>query len=150
MSGASFQSFVERFCKAHALVLEPVLRGEPIEVDGVAFSLFSDEEAMPGQFLLYTDFGPVPPRQEAQVYRLLLQANLVSHAGSGSAFALSESAERVVFADRLRLDALTPSLFAEILLARAGTVHAWRADPWLLQGEKRSDSPCALLRELRA
>jgi hypothetical protein len=132
MNHSQFVSLIEGFCKECGLDQpERILHGGPIAVGDVVFSLIYSEQVNPELIFVYCDFGSVPPGQEMEAYRALLEANMFLYTGSGPAFTLSSETGRVVLAEHYKMSAITPKELREKLVKLAEQAKAWRVDHFL-------------------
>jgi hypothetical protein len=139
MNQAQFTQLIEGFCKECGLdEPERILHGGPVAVGEVVFSLIYSEQVNPELMFVYCDFGEAPHDKEAEVYRILLEANMFLYTGSGPAFTISSETGRVVLAEHHRLDQLEPKGLREILIKMAGHATAWRTDYFLDTPKKQA------------
>jgi hypothetical protein len=132
VSHARYTKLIQDFCNANGLQEpERILRGGPIAVDDVTFSVIYSETVNPDVVFLYCDFGDVPVGREHEAYKALLQANLSLYNGGGPSFAVSPESGRVLLADACRIDGVTVEKLREHLVKLADQATEWRKDHFL-------------------
>ncbi|RJG07546.1 molecular chaperone Tir [Noviherbaspirillum cavernae] len=144
MSKSSYSSLIEGFCKRSWLD-DPasVMRGGPVEVNEVKFSLIYSEKINADMLFIYCDFGDPPVGRERDVYRALLKKNLFLYKGDGPVFAISPDTGRIMLARHERLDALTPDILSSILTTLSSQANAWRKEPLSSEEEMRQTTPAS-------
>lgn len=127
MSRNQFIKLLEGFC-ALAKIDNPasILSDGAVTVNNVAFSLMHDEE-VPKVLFLYADFGKLPCKQELEVCKALMEANLfLFFMKQQCSFAISQNTRNVTLACRVSMENLTPEDLRTILVELSTKAHAWR------------------------
>ena len=106
---------------------ESLLDEAPIAVDGIDFYLRYDPDASPAWLTVQCDFGAVEKSRMTDVYRTLLEINLVFYAVCGPLFGVAADTGHVTFADRYRLDDITAEQLRNRLGNLAVKAKEWRA-----------------------
>ncbi len=129
MSRDRYIRLIEEFCALTKLD-EParIMQGGAVEFDDIPFSLLYSDKINPGALLVYCEFGALPPGQDSDALRVLLQKNLLLFDGGGApAFAMSGTG-KILRAQRLMLaDAKAQQLF-DLLADIAEKAKQWRKD----------------------
>lgn len=132
MSHYQYTQLVKEFCEYCGLdEPERITYGGSIMLGEVGFSLIHREEVDPELMFIYCDFGEVLEGKEIEVYRALLEANLLLYNGSAPLFTVNGDTGRVTMTAHCRLDELKAETLQEILKKMGAQAMAWRADPFL-------------------
>jgi hypothetical protein len=122
-----FIELVKKFSAYVGLENEWLLKGNAIDVDGIAFNVLH-KSGLGKMYYVFADFGPVPLGEEETIYQNLLEANLGLYAGNGPAFSLSPKTSHVLYGESHSLDDATPEKLAECLAQLATRIKKWRVD----------------------
>jgi len=128
MSKERFIKLLEEFC-ALTKIDKPgfVLQDGIVTVNGVTFSLRHEEEADADLLFLYTDFGKLPAKQELEVCKALMEANLFLFATKQQfSFAISPNTKNATLACRISLKDLTSERLRTLLIDLSAKARAWR------------------------
>lgn len=129
MKQAQFAALIEGLCKTWGLEEpERIVRGGPVALGDVVFSLIWDERRDPDLVFIYCDFGTVSRSREAEVYRSLLEANMALYNGSGRAYTVSPETGHVVAAEQRRLAQADPASIHALLGEMQVQARLWRID----------------------
>jgi hypothetical protein len=130
MSSSPFKDLAEELCALLGLD-EPqrLMDGEPLDINGIRFSLTFSEEA--DLLYIYVDFGLAPPERKAQIYELLLEANTELYPAGFPAFTVSPDTKHVVLACPVPLDGVTAESLHEMLGAFASHAEEWNKHHFL-------------------
>lgn len=144
MSNPTFVNLIEGLCRQYGLDQpERIVRGGPLAIGDVVFSLSCDEALAPGLVLIYCDYGLVSHTRQADVYRSLLEANRALYTGRAPAYTVSPDTGHVVAADHRRLDECTPASLRALLGEMQGQATSWRADYSLVKSDGKRSVPAA-------
>lgn len=92
-----------------------------LEKDGVAMSLFHDEEFVSDRLFCYVDLGPVRETSRARVLERLLMLNLLSGTKTSGVYTLDPASGNAIFCVHImNPDRLDGTRLAEMLDAYAG------------------------------
>ncbi|WP_034302077.1 CesT family type III secretion system chaperone [Herbaspirillum sp. RV1423] len=103
-----------------------IIDGGPVSVNDVVFSIHPGTEMNEGTLLVYCDFGEIFKGREAEVSRMLLEANLLMYAANGPMYAISPLSGRVIYQHRYAIDALTGKSLRDALVFVAAKAKEWR------------------------
>lgn len=128
-----FQDLIRSFCALCEIPdeAEGILKGGPLAVNEVAFSLSHNVDISPQALLVYCDFGPVAEGREAEAYRALLEANMVLYSANGPMYTVSPLTSRVVFANNYPLAVLDARTLRNALAQLAGMARDWSKSQFL-------------------
>jgi hypothetical protein len=127
---ALYSTLIGDFCKlvgiAEAGDIEALAAGRPVEIDDISFTFGYDEEQAPDRLMVFCDYGPVPEKEQAKVYRALLETNLFLYESDSAVFSVMPQTGRALCATRFQLAALRGDELRSILVYLAQCAHAWR------------------------
>jgi hypothetical protein len=138
--GQKYEKLIRSFCELCGIEgeAEGILKGGPLAVNEVVFSISHNVEISPQAVLVYCDFGPVAEGREAEAYRALLEANMVMYSANGPMYTVSPLTSRVVFANNYPLEALDARSLRNVLAKLAGMAKDWRKSQFLQDPPLRS------------
>ncbi|MBN9473201.1 MAG: molecular chaperone Tir [Bordetella sp. SCN 67-23] len=127
------EALIRAFCALCGIEGEAdnLLKGGPLAVNDVVFSISHNAEISPHAILIYCDFGTVEEGREAEAYRALLEANMVMYSANGPMYTVSPLTGRVVFANSYPLEALDARALRNVLARLAGMSKAWHQSQFL-------------------
>lgn len=130
MNRDRFVRLIVDFC-AHCGISDAmgIVRGGPVEVEGVNFSLTYFEGIDPRLLLIYCDIAAVPKGEEAQTYSLILSKNFYLSAHGGPVFTLEPDSGRILMARAEDLEILTPPGLVQGLQKLSVVARSWREPP---------------------
>jgi len=144
MTHPTFVNLIEGLCRDYGLDQpERIVRGGPLAIGDVVFSLSCDERLAPGLVFIHCDYGPVSRTRQAEVYRSLLEANMALYSGSAAAYTVSPDSGHVVAVDHRRLDECTPAALRALLGQMQAQAKAWRTDYSLFEAAATRGVPAA-------
>ncbi|MDB5765074.1 MAG: hypothetical protein JWQ21_4069 [Herminiimonas sp.] len=151
MTRKYFEKLIEEFCALGEVEgASGIVQGGPVAVNGVVFSLIYNEAVQKDVMFVYCDFGAAAIGREAEVYRALLETNLLLYPVNGPMYTVSPETGRVVFVNRYWLEHLNPQGLGNILAHLSDKAKNWREDQFLeVPPPRRNQSSTAkMLREL--
>lgn len=126
-SKIAFEKLMRNFCMLFKMEnAEPALQGNWVMINSVAFS-FSYGRVFPEPVIsMYANFGPVPPRKEAEIQRILLETNFFLHLKQGPTFSISSKEKQVICAYSCPSDTLSAEKLGEMVMNLSSIAHDWR------------------------
>jgi hypothetical protein len=149
-----FIELIKTFSAYVGLDAEWVLRGNAVDVDGIAFNVLYKPD-MAKTYYVFADFGRAPLGKEGAVYQNLLEANLGLYCGNGPAFSLSAKTSHVLYGECQSLANATPETLAECLAQLATRIKKWRVDHTIesvdpSSNRKKTSIAAQLFREMQS
>jgi hypothetical protein len=93
----TYQNLIRELCAAVKLPdADAIVNSAAFQVDGICVSLRYDKGA-PGIMLVYTEFGPVPEKDNGAIYHQLLQENFTVAIGSTGSFSMAPKNKNIVY-----------------------------------------------------
>lgn len=119
-----FEQLIKGLC-ALTRYAEPqqIIDGAGITFEGVTFALIYKPKADPDALFLYADFGQLDLEQQAALYPLMLQENLMMLGSRECTFSVSARLDSVVVVEKIRLSAQTPESLLALLRSLAHRAH---------------------------
>jgi hypothetical protein len=98
---------------------QQIIDGGGITFEGVTFALIYKPKADPDALFLYADFGQLDLEQQAALYPLMLQENMLMLSSRESTFSVSAKHDSVVMIEKISLPAQTPERLLALLRSMA-------------------------------
>lgn len=128
MSNLQYTNLIEDFCADCGMDPALLMHGDPIEIDGVNFSLVFSESVDPNLLFIYCVCGEIEAGKELEIYRGLLEANMHLYNGAGPIYTLCPLTGRVILVGHCRLDQLGVEELKGILMTAITQAKAWQAE----------------------
>lgn len=125
MSKERYVELVKEFCKLVNLDQpEQVLAGNAVAIDGFDFYLSHKEETDHDVLVVHCDFGVPKTNRLLDVYRALLEANMVIYGSHSPAFMLTPNGN-VALAYHYRFDQIVPEQLLGLFVSLAEQAKEW-------------------------
>ncbi|WP_334190564.1 CesT family type III secretion system chaperone [Noviherbaspirillum sp.] len=139
MNRSDYDKLIMDFCSVCQMEgADSILAGGPVSINDVTFSLNYSEELEENLVLIFCDFGLPAAGREAEVYRALMETNLLLYMLNGPLFSISPDTGRVLFVNRCWLQQLTPVKLRDLLVQFATQAKDWRTHQLLDKPPLRS------------
>jgi hypothetical protein len=120
---------------------ERMLKGDPLNVNGVMITLLYREDAEPDRIFLHAEFGKVPDVYETEILEQLLLENHLSFDGNGPGFGLSPVTGKVIYTHYVSLKATTAQDLASRIVYIVNIAAKWRETYFLDQPRRGTSAP---------
>jgi len=126
-SKITFEKLIRDFCALFKLEnAEHALHGNWVMINNVAFS-FSYGKVYPEPVIsMYANFGPIPPKKENEIQRVLLETNFFLHLKQGPTFSISAKEKQVICAFSCPSETLSAKKLCEMVVNLSSIAHEWR------------------------
>ncbi len=113
---SEFEQLIEGLCLLTGdNVPQRIIDGGAITIDGVGFTLMVKPVTDSGALFLYADFGQFNLEEQAALYPLLLQENMMMLSSRECTFSVSPNQDSVVMIEKISLTAHTPDTLLTLL-----------------------------------
>lgn len=113
-----------------------------VVIDGVGVALTYHADYKNDCAFVFTEFGSIPPEQELEVMRKLLDVNFLLYRGGAPTFTRDPDSGRIVLLSEIPLQQATPAMVLHYLRQLVSQALQWRRDHYLEQ-----DAPAQLLNQ---
>ena len=120
-----YESLIRDFAKLHGLPSETLLLTGELNLGEVAVSLIYEGDETSGEITLVGEIGWPKSGNELEMYKAMLQGNLLWAGTSGATLALDEQKGAVACA-RVALEELNAERLTDLITEFADTVGFWR------------------------
>jgi hypothetical protein len=124
---SNFESLIGALSRAAGLSLdwEPVSPVE-IAIDDMPVVISLDRRSGSDSVVLYSPLGEVPQARELEVYRVLLEANVMWSATGDATLAVNSATREALLCYRSPLEGLEPDNFVAMVAAFVELARGWR------------------------
>lgn len=104
-----------------------------LAIDGVGVALTYHADYKNDCAFVFTEFGSIPPEQELEVMRKLLDVNFLLYRGGAPTFSRDPDSGRIMLLSEIPLDAATPAMVLHYLRQLVSQALQWRSGHYLEQ-----------------
>ncbi|MEB0137243.1 CesT family type III secretion system chaperone [Actimicrobium sp. CCC2.4] len=116
----AFEQLIQGLCKVTRYANpQQIIDGGGITFEGVTFALTYKPKADPDALFLYADFGQLDLEQQAALYPLMLQENMLMLSSREGTFSVAATNDSVVMIEKISLSAQTPESLLALLRSLA-------------------------------
>ncbi|GAA4018739.1 CesT family type III secretion system chaperone [Actimicrobium antarcticum] len=120
----NFEHLITGLCQLTGFASpQSIIEGGGIAFNGVSFALTQKPKADPDGLFLHADFGQLDLEQQAVLYPLMLQENLMMMSSRDCTFSVSRVLDSVVMIERISLSTQTPETLLAMMRSLAGRAN---------------------------
>lgn len=125
--GHNLRGLAEEFCRLTGLTdAAAIAEGAPVEVDGVDCAIVPSEGPVPGSFVLYADFGPLPGTRYPAILEALLARNFDVALRGGASLGYSTLSGRILSMQQLDARDVSADRLLRMMRELSFDAREWR------------------------